>query len=126
MTSLSQNSALAVFIDMVPPTASHSSNRAAGVTEHHLLRTASAAATIRNGAVTENRQRRRIQMTWRFPDDKSPDVARPAAAMRSLEPAIFLAQIAPESLASVACSLPNRAAQAFVNAQPVVFDVMVD
>ena len=122
METLSQNAALAVFVDMVPPTASHSGNRTAGATKHLPMRTAPAAATIRFGTVTENRLRRQAQTVVQFPDDKPPDVIGPTSTLIALEQSIYYARFAPDCSLPVARSRPYSGAQLVVYAQPVAHD----
>ena len=105
---------------MVPPTASHSGNRAAGATKPHLLRTTSAAATTRREAVRENQSRRRIKLARQFPDDKPPDAIGPTTARCALEPSTVRARFALDCSSPVARGRSDSVAQPIVYVQPVV------
>ena len=122
MKTLSQNAVSTVFVDMVPPTASHSGNRAAGATKLHQMRTAPAAAITRSGTVRENQLRRRTQTTWQFPDDQLPDTIGPAAASRSLELSMYFARFARCRSVPVACNESLEIVESAVHVQPAVHD----
>ena len=104
MTSLSQEPVLTVFLHMVPPTVSRSSNRAAGVTDYHPMRTMSAAAIRRFFIVRENQLRRPAQRRQRFPDSERPDDTGQGCTAITLNLSTIYAQFAPSrSIPIVRC-----------------------
>ena len=114
----SQKPSLAEFFNMVPPTASCTSNRTAGGAEQPHRRPLVQVSTHHSTYERYNRLFRRLNPWYLFPDSQPPDHRAMNSGFCALNSPSFKAQVAPEKRQQ---SNVSRRKSPVVYSQPVVF-----